>query len=267
MGAALGAQLVAAGVRCLWLPGGRGPASSKRAEAAGLEAAKNWAYLAESCSTILSVCPPAAALDIAEAAAETGFSGVYVEANAISPQRAQDIAALLDDQGATVVDGGIVGPPPHGQGTTQLHLSGPDHAVQQVHDLFAGTGLRPVVMSGPVGRASALKLAFATYNKISQVLAVQACALADGHGVLDELTELAAHALPGTPLEAPDGLAALGARAWRWEPEMDEISDACAAAGVPTDLAEAAADLLGHWRRHKGESAVTLAQLLADLRR
>ena len=66
---------------------------------------------------ILSICPPHAALEVARSAA--GFDGVYVDANAISPLRAQEIAALHP----RFVDGGIVGGPPREPGTT-LYLSG-----------------------------------------------------------------------------------------------------------------------------------------------
>jgi coenzyme F420 hydrogenase subunit beta len=41
---------------------------------------------------ILSICPPHAALDVARAV--EGFDGVYVDANAISPMRAQEVAAI-----------------------------------------------------------------------------------------------------------------------------------------------------------------------------
>jgi hypothetical protein len=117
-----------------------------------------------------------------------------------------------------------------------------------------------------VGQASALKLAFATYHKLNYVLAAQACALADGHGVLNELIELASQALPNTLLGRPEQLATASPRARGWEPEMREIAAACASAGLPTDLVEVAASLLGRWRVHKEDDSVTLRQLMTDLR-
>jgi 3-hydroxyisobutyrate dehydrogenase-like beta-hydroxyacid dehydrogenase len=167
--------------------------------------------------------------------------------------------------GATVVDGGIVGPPPRRPDTTRLYLSGPDDAVALVHALFADTALTPVVVPGPVGAASALKLAFATYNKVSIVLAAQAHALARQHGVDTQLRELAAATLPGTPFAAPERLVSAGRRAWRWAPEMHEIAETCRDAGLPADLLDAAATFLEHWRQHKDDPDVTLDQLLAAL--
>lgn len=259
MGAAIGAQLVAAGHRCLWLPEGRGPSTRRRAEEAGLEAAASLEDLS-ACEVVLSVCPPAAALDVARQVARSGFTGCYVDANAISPRHSQEIADVL----GRVVDGGIVGPPPRRPDTTRLYLSGPEAA--GVAELFAGTDVMAVVLSGPVGAASALKLAFATYNKVSTLLAAQAHALARHHGVDTSLRELATALLPATPLSDPDGLTAAARKAWRWAPEMHEIADASRDAGVPADLLTAAETFLGHWRDHKDDPDVTLDQLLAALR-
>jgi 3-hydroxyisobutyrate dehydrogenase-like beta-hydroxyacid dehydrogenase len=166
---------------------------------------------------------------------------------------------------ATVVDGGIVGPPPRKPDTTRLYLSGPGDAVAHVHDLFSGTTLTPVVLPGPVGAASALKLAFATYNKVSIVLAAQAHALARQHGVDAHLRELAAATLPGTPFADPERLISAGQRAWRWAPEMREIAETCRDAGLPADLLDAAETFLEHWRQHKDDPDLTLDQLLAAL--
>jgi 3-hydroxyisobutyrate dehydrogenase-like beta-hydroxyacid dehydrogenase len=262
MGAAVGAQLVAAGHRCVWVPAGRGEATRRRAADAGLEALGGFEELA-SCDVVVSVCPPAAALDVAAQVARTGFTGCYVDANAISPRHSQEIATLLT--GATVVDGGIVGPPPRRPTTARLYLSGPDDAVAGVHALFDGTTVTPLVVPGAVGAASALKLAFATYNKVSIVLAAQAHALARQHGVESQLRDLAAAMRPGTPFASPEELTSAGQRAWRWAPEMHEIAEACRDAGLPADLLDAAENFLEHWRRHRDDPAVTLDQLFAAL--
>lgn len=265
MGAQVAAQARAAGSRVWWLPQGRSAATLARAAELGLRPAASMAELSAECTLLLSVCPPAAALDVARQAATAGFDGVYVDANAVSPQRMAQIAEALQGTGATLVDGGITGPPPRASGTTRLYLSGDDTAVSGVRTLFDGTLLTPLVLPGPVGRASALKLAFAAYNKISYALAAEACALAEGHGVLDDLLDVAAHLLPDTPLARPEQLASAGARAWRWEPEMREIAEAWRGSGLPGSFADAAADTFERWHAHKDDPTVTSAQLLADL--
>jgi 3-hydroxyisobutyrate dehydrogenase-like beta-hydroxyacid dehydrogenase len=266
MGAAVGRQLTSAGLRVRWIPAGRSLATRRRAEDAGLEPIDDLVAMADACWLILSVCPPAAAVSVAESVAAVSFDGVYVDANAVSPARAREIAVLLAAGGAETVDGGIVGPPPGGPRNAWLCLSGPAPAAQRVAELFAGSKLATTVLTGPVGQASALKLAFASYNKISIALAAQANALATAFGVRDELRDLAGQVLPGTPLAQPEAVLTAGPRAWRWAPEMLEIAAACAEAGLEPDLQQAAARLFERWRDRKDDDGISLDQLLEDLR-
>ena len=68
---------------------------------------------------------PDAALAQAEEVLEAGYSGIYLDANAIAPASADGIAGLVGDR---FVDGGIIGPPAEKPGTTRLYLSGPHAA-------------------------------------------------------------------------------------------------------------------------------------------
>jgi 3-hydroxyisobutyrate dehydrogenase-like beta-hydroxyacid dehydrogenase len=263
MGAEVGAQAVAGGSRVWWLPEGRGEQTVARARNAGLSPAGSLAELAETCRIIVSVCPPAAALDVAQRVAATSFSGIYVDANAISPAHARDVAEYFGTR-ALVVDGGIVGGPPVRPGT-RLYLSGPEQAADEVRAVFEGTLLEPRVLDGPVGQASALKLAFASFNKISYLLAAQAFALADTHGVLDELVSLAAHAAPGTLLAKPDRVTTAGPRAWRWAPEMTEVAQALTELRLPGEIADAAASMFALWADFKDLPEATLRELISGL--
>lgn len=276
MGARVGEQAVAAGAEVWWVAAGRSAASRARADAAGLQALDSLEALAARCHIILSICPPAAALSVARSVADTSFDGVYADANAISPEHAVAIAGLFAARstgdsaaGVRVVDGGIVGGPPRRRTTegtiadggdasarTRLYLSGPDAAaVDEVRALFDGTALDARVLAGPVGQASALKLSFAAFNKISYLLAAQSYGLAAGHGVLDELLSLASDVVPGTMLARPDQVVTAGPRAWRWAPEMDEIAAACADAGVSGDVAALASTLFARWAELKDADA------------
>ncbi|OLZ74612.1 hypothetical protein AV521_03050 [Streptomyces sp. IMTB 2501] len=127
----------------------------ERATEAGLRAAADLTELAERCAIVLSVCPPAAAPDVAASVAAAGFRGVYVDANAVSPQRMGEIGVLFTGVPVTLVDGGITGPPPRTRGTTRLYLSGEPEAVASVSALFDGTLLTPhphaVTASGRCG--------------------------------------------------------------------------------------------------------------------
>ena len=124
MGAAVGQCLAGRGHQVLWIPEGRSPATGARAASAGLTAA-GLAELIERSDIIMSVCPPHAALDVARQVAGAGFMGVYMDANAISPVTAREVAGIVETAGASYVDGGIIGTPPVAPGFIRLYLSGP----------------------------------------------------------------------------------------------------------------------------------------------
>ncbi len=106
MGAAVGGVLSGRGETVLWASAGRSAATAERAKAAGLEDAGDVEEVCRRCEILLSICPPHAALDVAREA--SGFTGIYVDANAIAPDTAREVAAVQP----RLVDGGIVGPPP-----------------------------------------------------------------------------------------------------------------------------------------------------------
>src|SRR5213083_1134612 len=145
MGAAVGAVLRAQGHRVVWASEGRSAETRARAEAAGLEDVGSPAEVARS-EVVFSICPPHAALDVAGLGP---FAGIYVDANAVSPASAREVAQAA---GGDAVDGGIVGSPPREPETTRLYLSGPNAAA--VAELFAGSALDVRVVSDEIGAAS-----------------------------------------------------------------------------------------------------------------
>jgi 3-hydroxyisobutyrate dehydrogenase-like beta-hydroxyacid dehydrogenase len=239
MGAAVGRQAVSAGATVLWVGAGRSAATRRRAADAGLVERPDLASALADSDVVLSICPPAFAEEVASQVA--GFGGVYVEANAIAPERSRRIAASLP--GARVVDGGIIGGPPSRPGATRLYLSGDATGVPE---LFAGTALDVVVLPGDVGVASALKIAYATYQKTTWALAAVSHALAAAHGVGDVLLE-EADRLHARPLLQVDAYPSMAARGWRWGPEMLEAAATLRAAGLPADLAAGSAAVMARW--------------------
>jgi 3-hydroxyisobutyrate dehydrogenase-like beta-hydroxyacid dehydrogenase len=241
MGSAVGATLAARGETVLWASAGRSAATAEWAQSAGLEDVGSVEELCRRSDVIISVCPPHAAVEVAEAA--RGFPGIYVDANAVSPGTARSIEELV----ARCVDGGIVGPPPAEQGTTRLYLSGREAA--QVADLFAGTTVDARVVSADVGAASAVKMAFAGWTKGSAALLLAIRALARAEGVEDTLLQEWRLSLP--QLEDRSIAAARSAqkKGWRWIGEMEEIAQTFDSAGLPDGFHRAAAEI---YRRDVG---------------
>ncbi|WP_328991409.1 DUF1932 domain-containing protein [Kribbella sp. NBC_01245] len=226
MGSRLAAELVAAGNEVFWVPEGRSPASSERAAAAGLTGT-SFADAVGRAELVLCSCAPQGAVAIARQVGATGFTGLYVDANPLSPSSLAEAAEAL--AAATFVDAGVIGPPPIAGSRTDLLLAGP--SVEVVADLFTGTAVSPRVVGTTVGAASAAKSAFALYNKGKRALAVLAFGLADHHGVTDALVAQSTRKQAGD-LGDPSLPEDLRKVAWRWGPEFDEIAETLTAAGL-----------------------------------
>ncbi|MGW4285445.1 DUF1932 domain-containing protein [Streptomyces sp. NPDC004673] len=264
MGSAFGAQLRARGHIVLWCPDGRSHTTRHRAERADLEAA-TLSELVSRSDVLLSLCPPAAAEETAAQVAEFGMLGagaIYIEANAVSPSRVQRIALLLAPM--PVIDAAVVGSPPVGGKTPTLYLSGSGEKADRVAELFAGTDVRTHVLGDSIGKASALKLAYSSYQKVSRVLAAVAYGAADTYGVADELMEIAGKRTRSYLVET-DYIPKTAARAWRWGPELEDAAALLAGAGLPDSLMHAAAATLARWDGSRDEQ-LDIAEALEALR-
>jgi len=239
MGSVVGGIVRAGGARVLWASEGRSQTSRSRAEAAGLTDTGSLSALVRDSEVILSVCPPHAATDVARQVAGQGFSGVYVDANAISPTTARSIGVVLEPTGAPFVDGGIVGPPPSSPGTTRLYLSGSEAG--RIAALFATGPMEAIVLDGPAGAASALKVAYAAYTKGTAALLLVIRALAMKEGVDEALVKEWGRSLPDLPSRVESGLRGSVRKAWRFVSEMEESAATFAAAGLPDGFSRAAA--------------------------
>ncbi|MFC4052398.1 DUF1932 domain-containing protein [Actinomadura syzygii] len=271
MGTAIARQLLGGGADVIWLPEGRSRATRERADAAALRPVGDLKTLVAESSAILSICPSNAAEHVAESVAEHGFTGTYVEANAISPERVRRIAATVAANGATVLDGGILGA---SGAEMRFYLSGPSDRAAAVAGLFDGTGVAAIPLDGEVGTASALKLAFALWQKGARALAAVSYALADRYEVAASLcaeAETEADAEKGrtgrSPFSSPDRyLLPAAVRGWRWEHEMAEVESALDAADLPGELSRGAAEVFARWAPLKDRPEDELAEALALLR-
>jgi hypothetical protein len=266
MGAAVGQCLAGAGHRVLWVPDGRSSATAARAAAAGLTGVGGGlAELVRRAEVIMSVSPPHAALDIARQVA--GFGGVYVDANAISPATAREVAGIIETGGANYVDGGIIGTPPVMPGFIRLYLSGPKAG--DVRALFDGSPVDARLVdhelragaeagvgaeagagagvgaggAGGIGAASAVKMAYASWTKGTAALLRGAGGRARAEGVEDVLLAEWGISQPGLAERSAGAAGAAAAKGWRWIAEMEEIAATMAAAGLPEGFHQAAAEI------------------------
>jgi 3-hydroxyisobutyrate dehydrogenase-like beta-hydroxyacid dehydrogenase len=264
MGISVAASAKNSGCTVYWVGAGRSAQSHARAEQQGLRDAGSLASLCGMSEIIVSVCPPHAAEEVAAEVMAQGFGGIFVDANAISPQRASNIASQVTQGGATFVDGGIVGNPAWKPGTTWLYLSGP--AAQEVAAIFAAGPLGTVILGSEIGRASALKMCYAALTKGTTALLAATFGAAHELGVLEPLMAEWGRNGAKAGEENERKVREVTAKAWRFAGEMEEIAATFAAAGMPNGFHQAAAEIYQRLAEFKDAPATpAIDEVLAAL--
>jgi 3-hydroxyisobutyrate dehydrogenase-like beta-hydroxyacid dehydrogenase len=264
MGVSVAASAKNSGHTVFWASAGRSPQTHERVQQVELEDAGTLAQLCASCSVIVSVCPPAAAEDLANEVLAHGFTGLYVDANAIAPERADRIHAAVAEAGANFVDGGIIGGPAWKPDSTWLYLSGTE--ADRAAACFSAGPLVARVIGDTPGKASALKMCFAAYTKGTTALL---CAIMAAAESLDVRTELEAQwSENGSDFaeQTQQRVRNVTDRAWRFTGEMDEIAATLSGAGVPGEFHRAAGEIYQRIAHFKdSESTPPLEDVLAAL--
>lgn len=241
MGVSIAASAVNSGHEVRWVSENRSDKTRRRAEEHHLIEVKSLNQLCETSEIIFSVCPPHAAEDVAKSVVDCGFKGHYLDANAISPQRAKRIGELLSTKGIRFIDGGIIGGPAWTPKETFLYLSGKDAKV--IADCFSNGPLETRIIGDEIGKASALKMCYAAYSKGTTALLTSILATAESLGVRDELYQQWDMDDPNFSEQANRRATRATAKAWRFEGEMREIASTFEEAGLPSGFHEAAAEV------------------------
>ena len=241
MGVSIAASARNSGHSVFWASEGRGQATRARAEKQTLIDRETLAALCRDCAILISVCPPGAAETVANSVLSHSFAGLYVDANAIAPQRSIRIGQTLAAAGIRFVDGAIIGGPAWSAGSTMLYLAGEDAGA--VAALFSAGPLTTHVLGTEIGTASALKMCYAAYTKGTTALLCGVLGAAETLGVREALIQQWTADASGLAEEAPRRVRDVTAKAWRFAGEMEEISATFQHAGMPGEFHAAAAVL------------------------
>lgn len=260
MGVSIAASAKNTGYTVYWASEGRSPQTHERANKVNLLDMHSVAKLCDECSVIFSVCPPHAAEDVAKEVIGHGFRGVYLDANAISPQRAIRIDQAMSDAGVEFVDGGIIGGPAWRPGRTWLYLSGKE--AQRVASCFSAGPLETAVIGDSAGKASALKMCYAAYTKGSTALLSAILAVAEALDVREELANQWSRGGSDFAEKTNRRVRGVTAKAWRFAGEMKEIASTFESAGMPGEFHAAAAEV---YRRIAGFKDAQEVPPLADV--
>lgn len=243
MGSAIGGRIARAGGRVLTSLAGRGEASARRAREAGMHDAGDDAI--RDASYVLSIVPPACALDTAQRFATTWARGaagpVFVDCNAVAPRTAAAIGDVVERSGARFVDAAIIGPPGAASGPGPvLYVSGD---VPGDVTALSSLGLLVRHVEGARGAASALKMTYSGINKGLTALCAAMALAAHRAGVADALRDELAESQPMLLGKARLSVPDMFPKAYRFDGEMREIADFCADDPATRTIYEGAAQL------------------------
>jgi 3-hydroxyisobutyrate dehydrogenase-like beta-hydroxyacid dehydrogenase len=234
MGICVAASVQNSGHTVYWASEGRSRQTHERAEKFNLRDTETLAALCETCTVMVSVCPPHAAEEVSEHVLAHAFKGLYLDVNAISPQRAIRIGNAMSEAGAIFVDGGIIGEPAREPGKTWIYLSG-DKA-QEAASCFSAGPLETCVVGETSGKASSLKMCYAAYTKGTTALLCAILAAAEALGVRSELETQWSRDWPDFGAQAGERVRKVTAKAWRFAGEMAEIAATFREAGMPGEF-------------------------------
>ena len=243
MGQAVATQLKAQGFNVYTALEHRSERTRALAREAGLTDVGTLQRLVAECDVVLSIINPGAALDfareVADALRATGRRTLIVNCNAIAPETVRAIAGVVEGAGGRFLDAGIIGPPPRGKAKTKLYVSGPGAAdLEQL----AGPQLVVHVIGAGLADASAVKMCYGALTKGTQAIWLEALIAAERLGVAAILDQQLRQSQLDRYNWALGQFPILPPKAYRWVPEMLEISKTLGAAGMTPEMFQGAAD-------------------------
>jgi len=244
MGAATGKAFKENGFNIITALEGRSENTFERANAAGFRDCGSVKLVLAEADIIFSILPPGDALVQAERVAsemsETGYTPPYFDCNAVSPETAAKIGAVIEDAGAAYIDGGIVGNPPGASVPTRFFVSG---SGAESMNIFDGKGVEIKQCGSEAGTASAIKMCYAGITKGTSALHAAILMAAEKLDVSDELHKELIFSQGAIYKRMEAMTSALPAVSNRYISEMEEIAKTLGSVLMPTGFHQASAEL------------------------
>jgi len=244
MGQAIASVLNQNGLKTIAALDDRSERTRQLAAAANIQDVGSLTQLVIESDVVLSVLVPAAAAEVAKEVAEVisnlAKQILYVDCNAIAPQKVKRIAQLIESSGATFVDASIIGPPPRVPGRTRIYASGKQtDEFQQLRNY----GLDIRVIGDEIGQASGLKMSYAALTKGLTAIGAELLIAAHRLGLDEQLWEEVSSSQPELAAILTRSIPSMTPKAHRWIGEMEEIAESFKEIGLTERIFYGAADV------------------------
>ncbi|GAB1539018.1 NAD(P)-dependent oxidoreductase [Scytonema sp. NUACC21] len=244
MGQAIAAVLNQHGLKTIAALDERSDRTRQLAAAANIVDVGSLKQLVIESDVVLSVLVPAAATEAAQQVAQVigslGKSILYVDCNAISPQKVKSIAHIIKSKGGQFVDASIIGPPPRVPNRTRIYASGQQAIeLQELRDY----GLDIRVIGDEIGNASGLKMCYAALTKGLTAIGTELLIAAHRLGLDEQLWDEVSSSQPELVKILSRSIPSMTPKAHRWIGEMEEIAETFEALELTERIFQGAADI------------------------
>ncbi len=244
MGHGVGKALAEHGYDVITCLAGRSQRTKELAVAGGFRIVDALDEMVEQSNLIMSILVPSASVGVAEDVADAmramGVSRPFADCNAVSPQTARRMESIIEGSGGEYIDGGIIGGSPARGATPRIYTSGPAAGLM---DELDGKGIAVRNLGPEVGRASGIKMCYASMTKGTSALRVAMLSTAQSLGLYDELVSELSFSQSGALSAMESGVPGLPANAGRWIGEMEEIAATFDSVGVTPHFHRGAAEM------------------------
>ena len=198
LGRALGVALASHGLRVVTTTLGRSQRTTSACEKTPLEVLPSLHAVKESADVIVSVVPPTAACEVAEAyhcsQAKAPERVLYVDANSVSPETVKQVQNIVETKNVDVVDAAVHGLASQLTMRGTLYLSGP--RADELGGWFRDS-MRVQTVGPVVGEASFLKMMLGGISKGLVGLFVELALVSRKAGVYEHFFSELCHYYPG----------------------------------------------------------------------
>ena len=245
MGHAVGQLLREHELRVVTCLTGRSGRTRTLSEKAGIEDVPDFNQMVEQSDVVMSITVsevvPEICRQVAAAVEATGHRDLlFAECNAIAPETAKAMEAIINKTGARFVDAGIIGGPPRNGSSPRFYTSGPNAG--ELLDLRKfGLDVREI---GPdTGQASGIKMCYAAMTKGSAALHSQLLMAAEMMGLYQPLLEEFGRGHTATVQRMEGWIPGIPAKSRRWVSEMKEIGATFENLGMTPHLFQGVAEM------------------------